>query len=366
MTKGCGINLLIFVLLSLHCNSQCLPAFPYKDGWLGGDNGLSVKLSHNRFLWIFSDTFIGPVDSKDRSLSVIIANSTAIASCTDDQLTIQYFWKKDDAGKPLPIFHSDDKNVKYWPTDIFGYNNNLYVVLHKVGLKEGSDADDLFNFSLIGITLAEIRNYKKTDPNEWEIKYFDWPEIFNPNEWNGATSVDDRYLYAFIGRQSQKYNLIRLPLERLTFPEHAYEYLSDQQMWSSGPLRKEDAHVLIQGTIGGSVYYHKDIGKWIMVYGPNFLSSEIQLRFSSDISGIWSEPVTLYIPPEQQDGHIKNDSTYFCYCAREHYWFYDSDRKEMLITYDCNSSSLEKLISDMNIYSPRILRINIAKALSNH
>jgi hypothetical protein len=36
----------------------CLPSFPDKDGWYGGDGAYSIKLDDKRVLWLFGDTFV--------------------------------------------------------------------------------------------------------------------------------------------------------------------------------------------------------------------------------------------------------------------------------------------------------------------
>src|SRR5688572_22589904 len=39
--------------------SACMPSFPYKDGWLGGDAGYSIALAPGKSLWLFGDSFVG-------------------------------------------------------------------------------------------------------------------------------------------------------------------------------------------------------------------------------------------------------------------------------------------------------------------
>ena len=47
--------------------SQCLPVFPDKNGWYGGDGAYSIKLDQERTLWLFGDTFVDRKEGrKDR------------------------------------------------------------------------------------------------------------------------------------------------------------------------------------------------------------------------------------------------------------------------------------------------------------
>jgi hypothetical protein len=69
----------------------------------------------------------------------------------------------------------------------------------------------------------------------------------------------------------------------------------------------------------------------------------------------------IYAPPEQIPGNAKFDKNHFCYAAREHIQFYDKKTKRLLITYDCNSTDFHKLLSNMEIYYPRVISIPVLK-----
>ena len=73
-----GLSLLIITLVS-DCTTwkekysadfpvaQCLPSFPDKDGWYGGDGAYSITLDKERTLWLFGDTFVSrEAGRKDR------------------------------------------------------------------------------------------------------------------------------------------------------------------------------------------------------------------------------------------------------------------------------------------------------------
>ena len=63
---------------------QCLPAFPDKDGWYGGDGAYSIKLDGDRTLWLFGDTFVANEEGrKDRvDMDVILGTTLAISTCS--------------------------------------------------------------------------------------------------------------------------------------------------------------------------------------------------------------------------------------------------------------------------------------------
>ena len=359
MNKKIGILLSIIVSSVSFCRSQCLPKFPYQDGWLGADNALSIKWDDHQILWIFSDTFVGRDGSIDREGSKIIANSAAISTYKNNSWEIKYFWKKENNDYPQPIFKSSNIQNKFWPTEIFEFNNTLYVALHEVAPKPESD-DDLFNFTLTATVLAEVKEFRKKTPDNWDVTYYEWPDSFDPNDWNGAMTINGKYLYTFVGRHRKEYNLVRILKSDLTTPLVSMEYFTSNGRWSPGYDRKS-AQVLIEGSAGGSVVYHKKVRKWIMIYGPDFLSNEIHIRCAESITGPWSKPQVIYNVPELLPGERNYHNTNFAYGAREHPAIAEVMGGGAVITYDCNSSNFNLLVHAMEIYTPKILQVDISK-----
>ena len=75
----------------------CLPRFPDKDGWYGGDGAYSIALDDRRVLWLFGDTFASDQEGRqDRvGMKVVLGTTLAISTCTADaQFQIQYFLRK--------------------------------------------------------------------------------------------------------------------------------------------------------------------------------------------------------------------------------------------------------------------------------
>ena len=76
--------------------SHCLPAFPDKDGWYGGDGAYSIKLDGERTLWLFGDTFVANEEGrKDRiDMNVILGTTLAISTCSaSNEFKIKYYLK---------------------------------------------------------------------------------------------------------------------------------------------------------------------------------------------------------------------------------------------------------------------------------
>ena len=73
--------------------SNCIPAFPLKDGWLGGNGNVSVPTSNTRTIWLFSDSFVGAKDQHSRRGTSIVGNSIGIMNCENGSTSMNYYWK---------------------------------------------------------------------------------------------------------------------------------------------------------------------------------------------------------------------------------------------------------------------------------
>jgi len=109
MKKSLSIILLLFSLTLFSCSTllpqqyvaenshgQCLPVFPDKNCWYGGDGAYSIPLDKERVLWVFGDTFASCEGyRKDRvNMDVILGTTVAISTCSaDNEFKINYYLK---------------------------------------------------------------------------------------------------------------------------------------------------------------------------------------------------------------------------------------------------------------------------------
>ena len=341
---------------------ECEPDFPYLDGWLGGDAALSIPISRAQNLWIFSDSFVGLKDQRTRSGSHMVANTIAISTCDEKQKwRIEYFWRDMYTENPKPFFESHTKRYKYWPREVFTHQDNLYVALSKVGPKPDAASDDIFPFIHIGSSIAKISNFRTAPPDEWVIELIPWSSVIESDNWSFLAKHKD-HLYVMYRHTDETTFLLRIPLASLAEPEKYMEYLATDMIWRRGfdPTR---AHKIFKESKsgGGSLHYHEELHRWIAVYGPQFLDNKIFMFTAPDIIGPWSKKTVIYTPPELIPGNESYDRSYFCYAAREHLQFYDKKANKLLIIYDCNSSELNILLSNMDIYRPRVISVPVPR-----
>jgi Domain of unknown function (DUF4185) len=346
------------VLESLPGLEGCVPSFPLQEGWLGGDGDISIPLSAGRSIWIFSDTFVGRRAQTVSAGARMISSTVAISTCGPGrEPTIEYFWRDRWTDMPRPIFESFTSRYKFWPCGAFVSDGRLYVPLLKIGPKPGAAPNDVFSFKGIGMSVARIGGYAETPPHEWSIEYIPWSQAFDPDAWGCcARSLD--YVYVFERGKGDTAVLKRLHHDDLEEPESHVAWLSAAGTWRTD-LPPSEAKVLFRGDVGNTVNYHQDLKMWVMVCGPGFMNNKIRIRSAPELTGPWSDEKVVYECPESTPGSAAYDKDNFCYLGREHIQFYDPATRMMLLTYDCNSVSFGKVVSNSKIYSPKMVRVRL-------
>lgn len=352
----------LFVLLSGARGSaaSCQPAFPYSEGWLGGDIAYSIPLGDRRSIWLFGDSFVGGKEQKVRAGSTMVANTVALSTCTGDRWNIHYSWRQRGDGSPGAFFESASDKYRYWPMDGFLDDGVLYIALMQVETKPGGGP---FGFEGVGVKLARIAN-PHAEPDHWLIEYQDLGsgKVVFP----GVAAIVERpyvYLYAVVEDRAKDHPLIltRVSLEQLNHAAAAIEYLGKDGTWKRG-LEWQEARVVIdRGATEMSVRYRPRVGNWVEIQGkPEFPSREIGFRMSQRLEGPWSAWRPLFIVPETRRGSGGDSKDTFCYAAKEHIEF--ASAADALVTYVCNSLDLKRQIGDLTIYQPKAVRLDLGRS----
>ena len=335
---------------------DCVPAFPNKNGWLGGDGSISVAMDSTHVLWIFADSFVGNKQQYNRSGSNGISNSVAISSCDmTNGWDVHYYWRNMYSPNPGDFFATYTDRYCYWPQDVFMYNGNIYVALNKVSPTYGADPG--IGFLNIGATLAKISNFRGVEPDQWQINYIPWSSVIQYHSWKGI-ATHGNYVYMFTQLPDKLPFLTRIPFDHLDEPAKYIEYWSKQKTWKKGVI-EGDVQVILDERIsgsGGSVRYHSDLSQWVLIHGPRWNGRNILKHTAPELTGPWSRGETIYEVPEMIPENSVYDKDNFCYFAREHISFYDTVSKKFMITYDCNSD-FGKVIDNINLYFPRVIYV---------
>lgn len=346
------------IVVETHTSSVCQPNFPYKDGWLGGDAAYSIPLSASKSLWLFGDSFIAGTSQSSRDGAHFVRNSIAISTCdVQKNWNIRYYWGQSNHSTPTAFFNSKTNDYWYWPLDGFLYRGHLYVAIAKL---KNKPTEKLFSFETVGVYLAKVSNLS-FPPNQWKVEYMKLTE--GVAYYPGSTIVlQDKYAYFFtvyedVARKHSHMILCRLPLSKLDKPAAHLQYFAEDKSWKRG-LNGEDAAVVIEtGHSEMSVRYHSELKQWLAVSGGDFLSNKIMLRTAPALTGPWSQQQVIYEIPEMSPTNLGRDPDTWCYAVKEHSEF--SWANKLSVTYACNSTKPEKLISNMDIYRPQTLAIEL-------
>jgi hypothetical protein len=311
---------LVLTLPALPAAASCVPAFPYRDGWLGGDFGLSIPRDAGHSVWLFGDTFVGDPAHGSRVNSAMVPNTVGISSCRGNDWSIYYYRGKDGAsGTARPIFDTGTDQFRYWPLDGFLEAQRLYVFLVDITITGNRP----FDFKEIGASLAEVTN-PQAEPDRWNIQYRRLsPDAGLAVGVSAVVQFPYVYLYAVADRIApgeHQVILARLPLDHLDSPATSVEYLTAHGTWKKG-LDQKDARVLVDaGAPDFSVRFHPALWKWVMVQTDSaFPAREIGIRTADRLAGPWSSFRALYDIPEMPAASRPADV--FSYAAKEHLEF---------------------------------------------
>ena len=341
---------------------SCIPVFPYKEGWLGGDAAFSIPLPDGRSLWLFGDSFVGRANQTNRPGSKMVRNAIALSTC--DAKTgwdIHYYWQDRHKKAPASFFDLRTGNFWYWPGDGFCYEDSVYVVLWKMKPKP---EEKIFSFKTAGAVLAKISNIS-APPRDWQVTSL--PLLDIPNlVLSTSAVVQDGYVYLFTLWEDDAHGrpmlLARLPLTGLAEPSPHLEYLDQNNQWKSGFDPEKAFVVMDKGTSELSVRYHPESKIWVAISGESlFISDKIVARTAPNLTGPWSAMQTVYEIKELVPSTPGWDKDTFCYAKKEHIEF--SEGANLLITYACNSFQFSKLVSNMSLYRPQAVRVHLPETL---
>jgi len=325
-------------------SGQCLPVFPDKDGWYGGDGSYSISLDQERTLWLFGDTFVANEEGrKDRvDMNVILGTTLAISTCSvNNEFKIKYYLKK----KNEKFVSSFGENEWLWPQDPFTVEDVLYIPLITVTATDKKG--ELFNFKITGHKIARIKNFTAADPYKWSMDYIDLTPAIPPEIAAFATTsvVHDNYVYfyPFYNYSKDAVNVLgnilaRITVSKLDNPVGAIEYFTKEGTWQNN-LNPSLVKVVLDACVSElSVRYHAADKKWVAVYLSTQNKGDRFLYQTADKpEGPWTEPKVLGLPiPEVDPNSTLYDKNSFCYAGKEHIEF--ARNRNLVVTYVCNSA----------------------------
>ncbi len=351
--------------------------FNRRQGWTGADGIFAIPLNGyegpdhaagNKNLFVFSDTFIGQVDSQTnaRKNSVMIHNSLAVLSGGIPVADSMHFlWGKDSKGAAISAFTPSVPSVAglahswYWLQDGFYHHGFVYDLA--LILTDNAAGAAGFNFKEVGVALIKIPIGVDGEPDISKAVQMDTPLYFSgggrtfyfgcgimPNTPEAGAPNPDGYVYVY-GRNALVVARV-LPDDFEDFTKWAYW---DGSGWNpdiskTASLGLGGPELSVTPVSGGSLQ-----GKYLLVSSQ--LSPDIFVRVGDSPHGPFGAAINVYKAPEW-------DTTVpvYTYNAKAHPSL--SAHGDWLVTYNVNTSNASANLAHADIYHPRFFKMRFDPA----
>lgn len=313
-----------------------------RNGWTGGDTTHAVDLPGKR-VWIFSDTFLGPVNADgSRPKDTPFINNSFVVQRGPHLDTVHGGTVSDPDGLLPP-----DENGWWW----FGAAtaNRAERSLDVIAIQFAKTGDGPLDFA-----------WQRTALARFDQRTLDLQELIPlPSDsdvtWSSWVSRDSAhtYIYGTEDRGAEKF----MHIARTAGPglDADWEYWTGSD-WSND---ETDSVRVLQG-VSNEYSVTPFAGGYLLVTHDTLepLSAKIKAYFSCSPTGPFVNPINLYSTPETgADGSYGNPNIW-TYNAHEHPDLRHGNR--LLVTYNVNSFDPNvDLYADASIYRPRFVDITL-------
>jgi len=323
--------------------------FRSDPSWLGGDGASSVDLGTRKILWLFGDSFIGTKGSPSRRDAGMVRNSIAIQTGRDpSRATMKFFWKTKD-GTPASFFAEEGKEW-FWPGSGTLNRGTLVIFLMRVHV-----SDSELGFSPAGWKAVSVPNPGKA-PCSWILNDLSCPDTGDFLAGSSSVLVRQGFLYAYCTLwQDNSVYLARWPLKDVSRGD-----LMRPQWWMGtawgwarvNPRNLKPVPVMNDAQVEFTVHYEPLLNGFLQVQTLSLLEPCLAVRTSPRMRGPWPGSRCIYAPPE------KTPPGLLIYAGKAHRVFSGAD---IAFTYAVNAMDEDRVLDDLGIYYPRVLRGTITR-----
>jgi hypothetical protein len=275
----------------------------------------------------------------------MIRNSIAIQDSNSLNSELTFYYKGTDQ-KPDDFFEVSGENW-FWTGHGILIKDKLMVFLI-----EETSTNTGIGFEAIGWYVAIIDN-PEDSPEKWIVNYFKGSETFGVIVGSSAVLQDENYVYAFGVKEPSTHETYLLRFEK---GELINGDLSNIEWWANNKwtnnVQKEPiSSSLFIGQTEFSVHYDQKLKKFIHIQTYGFGKASIGYRLADQLYGPWSEPILFYTPFLTEDKE-------FVYTANAHPEYKSNG---LIVTYNINNGDFGRLVSNENIYFPKIIEVDWGK-----
>jgi hypothetical protein len=312
--------------------------------WLGGDGASSVDLGDDRVLWLFGDSFIDHSGSGSRRTSDLVRNSIAIQTGYDPtSAKMQFTWKM-KGDKPTAFFSRQGENW-YWPASGIVVGKRLLIFLMEV-----KTAKNELGFETSGWKAVLINNPQE-EPGRWILTYLKSPQRQSLIVGSGNPLLENGFLKVFAADSKDRaVYVVRWP-ERsaragtLTSPQW---WAGEKAGWVRSPTdQKKLQRIIADGQTEFTVEYLPQLRRYLQVQTLSIMNPCVAMSTGDAAVGPWSIQACFFTPPEQGMPDL------LIYAGKSHPMLRGAD---MVFTYIVNTTREDRLLKDMTIYFPAMLK----------
>lgn len=352
--KGIFIGALLLVVgIPAIASAQTATAWPEADKlfhsdprWLGADGAFSIDLGSDRVLWLFGDTFVARKPGDARRRAAFVHNTVAIQTGYDPSHASMKFYWRTTKGAPAEIFESEGK-IWMWPSAGIRVGNRLLLFCSRIAPDHKKNS--------LGFRSAGWVAYLVSNPEDEPAAWLLQKVMEGRNKIILASSVlrENNFVY-LVGVSDPDHDLY---LAQLTAKAVEQGRLSALEWWSGNDWQSSESSsqpVIRAAATEASVQRDPRGAGFLEINSQGFGPTDIVMRCSPTLEGPWSAPQNIYRPPES------NAPDAFVYAGKSHPELSGSD---LVITYAGNGSD-ERLATDMSIYFPRFVRVQLPRGVS--
>jgi hypothetical protein len=314
-------------------------------GWTGADSTYSLPRP-GRTLWVFSDTFLGPVnDDLSRPTSTPLINNSFVVQHRGDRLRTITGGTPNARTALLPPPSADSW---YWlgaPSRPDNHHVDVFALrFHKTGSGSFDFAwaeTKLARFSADGQRLEKLLPV----PSAHNIEWASW--VSYEHGWSYVYGVEDLGLSKYM-------HVARV---------HGRDLTGTWQFWTGAGWSDDEADSArvmpgVANEYGVSPFHD---GYLLVTHDTNELfSSKVVGYFSCAPTGPFVHPVTLYNTPETGANGSYGNGNIITYNTHEHPDLRRGNR--LLVTYNVNSLDPNNdLYDDVTIYRPRFIDVRLTE-----
>lgn len=321
-------------------------------GWTGADSTYSVALPDGRVVWIFSDTFLGPVDADGgRPRDTPFLNNSFVVQRGTRLTTVH----GGTANAPEALLPPPDDTRWFWAGAGMLGTGTLDVVYHQfhrfgTGIWDfGWEKDVLARFALPSLRLLDVTGL----PSGPKVTSGSWlapPTPPHPDSPPG--DVGFTYVYRVEDLGADKYlHVARVRGRDLRRP---WSYFTGTG-WSAGLA--DSGRVLVGVS---NEYSVTRAGPWYVLVTQDtteLFSRKIVAYFGRSPVGPFEHRTLLYETPETGADGSYHDANVYTYNPHVHPHL--STPSRWIVSYNVNSFVSDDLYADVSIYRPRFVEVRL-------